>query len=112
MKGGQPLRARVRFSAEPLKGRYREVQPGVYVTSSVETHFDNALPRGYYTVTPPIPIVGQSLDLAFAMAAEGVGGLFSAEISPDGLLLPVGDVQQKLQVWDGREPLYMLQPDT
>jgi hypothetical protein len=77
---------------------YKEINPGVYISSKVNTDVDFPLKEGYYTVTSlgrDYTLDGESLDLSLVMASLGVPGVFSADVNPDGTLSPVLGQEQK-----------------
>jgi len=93
----------VTHSKRPREDVYVQVQPDVYVSSTVQTVFDFPLKKGYYTVEPldyTTDIVGESLDLAFLMASKGIQGVFSADVNPDFSLSPVIGQQEKEEALD------------
>jgi hypothetical protein len=92
--------ARVTYTPKPLR-MFPEIQPGVFVSPNVDTDFDFPLPRGSYLVEAldgmNYQFSGESLDLAFLMAAAGEHGVYSADVNPDFSLSRVLGGRRKLR---------------
>jgi hypothetical protein len=78
-------------SSEPERESisYVQVEDGCFVSDNVKTNFDFSMTPGFYTVLPYYQqFDGESLDLSFFMASQGLGleMAFSGDLTPDGLL--------------------------